>query len=410
MSKLFLTLRQHGHTMKPEQIQTLVAEYVNASLEEIEESSLTVSRADDERDAANLALTDALEESTSELISKDFHRVVPIADELISKHGLSVVKGSLDWKRLCRGLLVGFQTAVRAELKTLDGEYTLNAHLFSSVQGNGAVDTKPAPSKLFSEVSALYFNENKRATRTDEQIKVGFERFVRVIGGDKPIGEITKADCRLYKETLLKSVSMSTANKHLHLVAHLWRWVEGQGFVAEGSNPVKGLIINKRMARKEKQERKPFSDSDLSLIFCSPIFKAQRVKHPERYWLILCLLLSGARREEIAQLDLADIREELGIPYFNIASEGHSQSLKTSASKRKVPVHSDLVRLGFLAYVSQMRKAASGSKLPGRARLFPQLEKGKNGYGDAVGKWFGRFIRQLTLPRFYRRPNKRGEW
>jgi integrase len=27
--------------------------------------------------------------------------------------------------------------------------------------------------------------------------------------------------------------------------------------------------------------------------------------------------------------------------------------------------------------------------------LFPQLDKGSNGYGDAVGKWFGRLLRHF---------------
>ena len=44
------------------------------------------------------------------------------------------------------------------------------------------------------------------------------------------------------------------------------------------------------------------------------------------------------------------------------------------------------MRLGFLEYVGKQRRGA---------RLFPQLEKGSNGYGDAVGKWFGRLLRHF---------------
>ena len=101
---------------------------------------------------------------------------------------------------------------------------------------------------------------------------------------------------------------------------------------------------------------------------------------------MLCLLLSGARREEIAQLAIADIQHEGDIHYFDITNEGESQSLKNEGSKRRVPIHSELVRLGFLAYVQKQRRGG---------RLFPQLEKGSNGYGDAVGKWFGRLLRHF---------------
>ena len=91
------------------------------------------------------------------------------------------------------------------------------------------------PTKPFSEVSALYFKEHRRAPRTDEQIQSDFKKFLGIIGGDKPIGDITKADCRLYKETMLKSVGISTANKNLHSLSHLWNWAMGQGFVPDGS-------------------------------------------------------------------------------------------------------------------------------------------------------------------------------
>lgn len=39
-----------------------------------------------------------------------------------------------------------------------------------------------------------------------------------------------------------------------------------------------------------------------------------------------------------------------------------------------------------------------------QSRLFPQLRKGKNGYGDAVGKWFARLLRKhlkLTDPALF---------
>ena len=51
-----------------------------------------------------------------------------------------------------------------------------------------------------------------------------------------------------------------------------------------------------------------------------------------------------------------------------------------------MPIHSELLRLGFLEYVKKQRRGT---------QLFPQLEKGSNGYGDAVCKWFGRLRRHF---------------
>lgn len=61
VARLFFRLAQSAHTMTPAQIKSLVAEYVNASLESVEDYSLTVSRMDGEREAASLAITDQLE-------------------------------------------------------------------------------------------------------------------------------------------------------------------------------------------------------------------------------------------------------------------------------------------------------------------------------------------------------------
>ena len=264
---------------------------------------------------------------------------------------------------------------------------------------------------------ALYFKEHSRQPRTDAQIKSGYQKFVQIMGGDKAIQEITKTHCRHYKEVLghlpravkmkdrkkstvelmqslppvgkYQTIGVSSVNKYLHNLSHLFDWARGQGFY-EGANPIEGLTINKRQAGKGK--RKPFTDEDLTRIFGHPDFKSQlAARHPERYWIVLILACSGGRREEIAQLEVADIKTEDGVPYFDITSEGETgKTVKTEASKRRVPIHSMLIFLGFLEYVESVRKAT-------HSRLFPTLKKGLNGYGDAVGKWFGRHLTRIGI-------------
>ena len=108
VNRLFFRLAQSSHTMTPAQISALVA--------------------DSERDATSLAITDQLEDSTSELLNNDFHRVAATANDLLTKHGVTVERDSLDWKRLCRGLLVGLQTALQTELRNVEGDFSLHSH------------------------------------------------------------------------------------------------------------------------------------------------------------------------------------------------------------------------------------------------------------------------------------------
>lgn len=107
-----------------------------------------------------------------------------------------------------------------------------------------------------------------------------------------------------------QKLSVSSMNKYLHGLSHLLSWAKGQGYLPDSwINPVDGLRIKKHRGDK-RLKRSPFSDEELTAIFDSPRFTRERTRHPERYWLPLCLLWTGGRREEIAQLYLDDIREQ----------------------------------------------------------------------------------------------------
>ena len=100
-------------------------------------------------------------------------------------------------------------------------------------------------------------------------------------------------------------------------------------------NPVDGLRIKKHRGDK-RLKRSPFTDDELLAIFDSPHFTKEKAKQPARYWLPLCLLWTGARREEIAQLYLDDIRQEESVWVFDIKEdEERGQGLKNEASRAR---------------------------------------------------------------------------
>src|SRR5262249_10977334 len=100
---------------------------------------------------------------------------------------------------------------------------------------------------------------------------------------------------------------------------------------------------------------------------------------------------TACRREESAQLHVADILcEEDNIPYFRVTDEGEGQAVKNKDSKRRVPLHESLLKLGFMDYVQKV-------KSDGHKRLFYQVSKGRNTYADAAGKVFSRIVRKLGI-------------
>jgi hypothetical protein len=79
---------------------------------------------------------------------------------------------------------------------------------------------------------------------------------------------------------------------------------------------------------------------------------------------------------------------------FNVSDENMGQSLKTGAAKRIVPIHSELVRCGFLDYAKA---------LPGDGQLFPALKPGgpDGKYNHYFAKRFTEYRRKcgVTAPR-----------
>jgi len=120
----------------------------------------------------------------------------------------------------------------------------------------------------------------------------------------------------------------------------------------------------------------PFDTEDLRKIFKAPVFtKAERPQAgagDAAYWLPLIALFAGARMSEIGQLRVPDIKRESCIHYLDITDEGENSGVKTESSRRRVPIHPELIRLGFLEYVTGLSNG-------GTERLFPTIKADRMG-------------------------------
>jgi integrase len=81
-------------------------------------------------------------------------------------------------------------------------------------------------------------------------------------------------------------------------------------------------------------------------------------------------ILYGGRSSELAGLPLADVFEGDAIPYFRV-DYTDLRELKNAQSIRKLPIHPELIRLGFIDYVEAMRAL-------GHALLFPEMHSAKS--------------------------------
>jgi integrase len=190
-------------------------------------------------------------------------------------------------------------------------------------------------------------------------------------------------------------LSKRTINQHIQRMGTLLRWAMAESEGKMVRNPAQGLGVGDGRTHT-REDRHPFSTTQLSKIFHAPLYTGclndgagyatpgpNRPKGT-RFWVPLIGLFQGMRLNEICQLKIADIERIDGVLCIRVQEGDEDQRVKTSASRRVVPVHPRLLALGFADYV-----AARGAP---NAWLFPDLKADSRGYrSDGFQKWFRRF-------------------
>ncbi|MBT8604891.1 site-specific integrase [Polynucleobacter paneuropaeus] len=148
--------------------------------------------------------------------------------------------------------------------------------------------------------------------------------------------------------------------------------------------------------KETTNQRRPWSAAELQNLFAQPLFQKYELPKDWRcgkdaaYWIPLLGLYTGARLSELAQLRASDILEESDIPSISITNLGTNQQLKTSASRRIIPIHSELIRLGFIEYADKIKSNNHDA-------LWPQLSQRKNKPGGYFSNWFGEYKERIGL-------------
>jgi integrase len=190
-------------------------------------------------------------------------------------------------------------------------------------------------------------------------------------------------------------VSSRSVNKQLGGVQAIINWARENGMIPE---PLWVDPFSHMRVDEDDPEGGPFEPDELRALFASPIFIAG--ERPEggqgdvAFWLPLLALFTGARRAELTMLKATDISkdEATGQSAAAIyADRGAGKSLKTKGSARTIPVHPELVRLGFLDFVETARKLGSD------AWLFPAVSPAKPTGVAAWTKWFRRYLYKLGI-------------
>jgi len=244
--------------------------------------------------------------------------------------------------------------------------------------------------------------------KTMEEHRNAIRMFEEFMGRSVPVREVGKKDIVAYKQALLETPLYYTrrfpgltlpqarrANRqraeplpclapqtiNMKWLSHLTtvlQWAVDNDYAK--SNPAKGVRVMTPSASQKEPSRKPFSAQELELIFGHDLFK-NPAEYGLKQWATLVMLYTGVRgSSEMAQLPLDAVHELQGVMVFDLDGK-----LKNTRSKRLVPLHRDLVRIGFLKYVEYQKRSGSD-------RLFPDWEP-----VDRVNDWFNVTFLRKTL-------------
>jgi integrase len=189
---------------------------------------------------------------------------------------------------------------------------------------------------------------------------------------EKPISEILAAALRLPANR--RGREAGTINRHFNHLGALLKFASGYGLNC--AEPIDLSYFYEPNTERARDQRPAMTLDDVTAILQSSVWSGsvsevdrlnagEVVIHDALYWVPLIAIYSLMRREEACGLRIDDVRFDAAIPCFILAPNRYRR-LKNLQSKRKVPIHPELLRLGLRRYVEAIK--ALGYDL-----LFPEL-------------------------------------
>ncbi|PTD25185.1 hypothetical protein CV103_06375 [Sphingomonas fennica] len=369
-------------------------------------------------DAAVQGSEFGIAEATRRLGASDIQAFAPLAERVLEAEGIKADPSSRGYTALLQLLARANKELSLLDLARLRGDFGYRP---ADPVMLAALEAKPAPRRTIADLITTYRADKEAgwspSTRTSyEPI---WRLLKETLGETRPVPSLTRDDGRTLFETVkglprglgkivalrgltvpqavekgrelgLPTLAPKSINDiYMGFLKSIFGWAVAEQWLS--TNPVEGLRVKDDVADAEKRD--PFTVAQLVSLFAdtpwSPRDETPRGK-PLHFWGPLLGLFHGMRRGEIAQLDVADVTKIDGYDVILVRG-GDTKRLKTVNARRMLPVHPELVRMGFLAFVQRQRKT-------GKTQLFPGEAANERGqWGDGLSDWFQRRVKALGL-------------
>jgi len=352
----------------------------------------------------------------------DIGKISEMMTELLDRFHLNLDPNSAAYRKLGMAVLRADVRAHEAFERRYRGEPVETppiAHLAPSAEPHPSTERH-----TLRDAFAGWQKERERSSGTLAEYERAIELFIQ-LHGDMLVANITRAHARTFREALqdvprsragelakmtlpnlvewrrshpdAKGLTPETVNKLLGGVQAIVKWAGKNGFIPDDvrwSDPFSEM----RLPKTADPAGGPFDADELRTLFASPVFTGGEIpeagKGDVAFWLPTLALFTGARRNELASLQAADVSLDEATAHWTLAirTDKHAgKRLKTTGSARTIPLHPELMRLGFLDLVETARRGGSNETW-----LFPAAAP-KVGNIKAWTKWFRRYLNGLGI-------------
>ncbi|EEB86037.1 site-specific integrase [Roseobacter sp. GAI101] len=242
--------------------------------------------------------------------------------------------------------------------------------------------------KIQSNLSLLReaIGENLPLSKLNDDVVQGIRRI---------LGRLPKNRNKLYKKLTIPAaveaaqkdghptLDPTTQSQYLNTLVNVLDVGVRKGFLRH--NPAAGVKPIKRQTLAASEKRLPWREDQIIKFFTGKFYQScrpdsqnpyKKLDRDWRFWIPLVMLFTGARPNEISQLLVGDVkRTENGTWYIDVleSEDDHEKSIKTLSSRRMIPLHPELVKIGFLQFVDKIKSVNP------TGRLFPNLTPDQNG-------------------------------
>ena len=254
--------------------------------------------------------------------------------------------------------------------------------------------------------------------------------LVEFLGSERPLASIKAEDIRSYRNAVLTlrakhgfqatqtfaakqtsnnaaRIEPKTAELIFQPVRTFFSWaISSEGLI--DVNPAQAVKVTLKQDKKTGRVRRPFEADEVKRLFSCPLFQGCKSKsrrhvsgdhiyRDAKYWLPILGYYTGCRLGELVQIAIEDVVVNDIHPYLDINEKalvgGSTKSVKSTAGLRKVPLHPDLIELGFLDFAAKRAKQDKSN-----VRLFSEIPFGVDGQASTeYSKIFGRLMDKVGL-------------